>query len=127
MGGHSTTGRHRSKRPDARLTAKQRRAQKAKEEDAKAAADLRVVKIKKSERKERGFDKHSMKLKKPKMSPVQKKVKALERKLFEIGQLQEKQEAGEALDANQLAKLASKAEVEDDLAAWSAALQGPPK
>ena len=84
MGGHSTTGRHRSKRPDARLTAKQRRAQKAKEEDAKAAADLRVVKIKKSERKERGFDKHAMKLKKPKMSPVQKKVKALERKLFEI-------------------------------------------
>ena len=58
---------------------------------------------------------------------VQKKVKALERKLFEIGQLQQKKEAGEALDANQLAKLGSKAEVEDDLAAWSAALQGPPK
>ena len=111
----------------ARETAKQRRAQKAKEEDAKAAADLRVVKIKKSERKERGFDKHAMKLKKPKMSPVQKKVKALERKLFEIGQLEEKKEAGEALDANQLAKLASKAEVEDDLAAWSAALQGSRK
>ena len=56
MGGHSVTGRHRSKRPDARLPPKQRRSAKKKEEDKKLASDLRVVKIKKSERKERATD-----------------------------------------------------------------------
>ena len=117
MGGHSTTGKHRPKRGDFRLTAKQRYAQSKKWEDVKSAADLRVVKIKKSERKERVVNASAMPLKKPKLTPVQKKVKALERKLVDIGKLRERKEAGEELDENQLAKLASEDSVKDDLAA----------
>ena len=117
MGGHSTTGKHRPKRGDFRLTAKQRYAQSKKWEDLKSASDLRVVKIKKSERKERVVDGAAMRLKKPKLTPVQKKVKALERKLVDIGKLRERKEAGEELDENQLAKLASENSVKDDLAA----------
>ena len=117
MGGHSTTGKHRPKRGDSRLTAKQRYAQSKKWEDVKSAADLRVVKIKKSERKERVVNASAMPLKKPKLTPVQKKVKALERKLVDIGKLRERKEAGEELDENQLAKLASEDSVKDDLAA----------
>ena len=117
MGGHSTTGKHRPKRGDFRLTAKQRYAQSKKWEDAKAAADLRVVKIKKSQRKERVVDASAMRLKKPKLTPVQKKVKALEKKLVDIGKLRERKEAGEELDENQLTKLASEEDVKEDLAA----------
>jgi hypothetical protein len=117
MGGHSTTGKHRPKRGDFRLTAKQRYAQSKKWEDAKAASDLRVVKIKKSQRKERVVDASAMRLKKPKLTPVQKKVKALEKKLVDIGKLRERKEAGEELDENQLTKLASEEDVKEDLAA----------
>ena len=106
--------RTRSKR---RLTAKQRYAQSKKWEDVKTAADLRVVKIKKSQRKERVVDASAMRLKKPKLTPVQKKVKALEKKLVDIAKLRERKEAGEELDENQLVKLASEEEVKDDLAA----------
>ena len=59
----------------------------------------------------------AMPLKKPKLTPVQKKVKALERKLVDISKLRERKEAGEELDENQLAKLASEDSVKDDLAA----------
>lgn len=117
MGGHSTTGKHRPKRGDARMTAKQRYAQSKKWEDAKQAADLRVVKIKKSERKERVVDKDATRLRKPKLAPVQKKVKALEKKLADIEKLKARQESGEELDGNQVAKIASEEDVKDDLAA----------
>ena len=121
------TGRHRSKRPDARLTPKQRYAAKRKEEDRKSAGDLRVVKIKKSERKGRDIDKSAMRLAKPKLNNVEKKVKALEKKLAQIAKLRERQESGEKLDENQLKKLASAPEVADDLVAWSAAAQSMAK
>jgi uncharacterized protein with WD repeat len=67
-----------------------------------------------------------MPLKKQKLTNVQKKVKALEKKLSEISQLRARHEAGETLDEKQLLKLASEEDVRDDLSAWSEAA-GPNK
>jgi uncharacterized protein with WD repeat len=122
MGGHSVTGKFRSKRADARLPPKQRRAAARRDEERKTAAHLRVVKIKKSERKARTVDASAMRLAKPKLSNVEKKVKALRKKLVQIAALRERQEAGDQMDANQLQKLASEASVREDLEAWAAAL-----
>jgi len=67
----------------------------------------------------------AMRLAKPKLSNVEKKAKALSKKLQQIATLKARQVAGETMDSNQLEKIASEEDVRDDLKAWEDACSTP--
>lgn len=54
------------------------------------------------------------------VSECEKKVKALNKRLRQIDELVEKQKGGAALNADQLAKVASRGEIEDEIKKWEA-------
>ncbi len=103
---HSITTKHRSKRIDGRPMAENRKADRKKMAAAALASDFRVVKKRKSEQAEREVDTNE-ELRESNSEKVAKKIKALNKKLKAIEVLRERQNSGEKLDDNQLAKVES--------------------
>ena len=99
---HSTTGKHRSKRPDTRPNAKKRKKERKAAYEAAEAKDIISTRIPKSQQKERPVtgilrpDSNQIKM---------KRVKFLQKLLRQIENLKERQESGEVLDEAQRIKL----------------------
>ena len=99
---HSTTGKHRSKRPDARPNAKKRKKERKAAYEAAEAKDIISTRIPKSQQKERPVtgilrpDSNQIKM---------KRVKFLQKLLRQIESLKERQEGGEVLDEAQRKKV----------------------
>ena len=85
------------------------------------AQDLKVTKKKKSDQAERQVQRGGMKSEQTPESRVEKKVKALNKKLTQIEDLRNKQKAGEELDPQQIKKIES---LGDTLAELGAFLSG---
>eukprot|EP00242_Pyramimonas_sp_CCMP2087_P005521 CAMPEP_0198208140 /NCGR_PEP_ID=MMETSP1445-20131203/11537_1 /TAXON_ID=36898 /ORGANISM="Pyramimonas sp., Strain CCMP2087" /LENGTH=157 /DNA_ID=CAMNT_0043881425 /DNA_START=97 /DNA_END=570 /DNA_ORIENTATION=+ len=129
MGENSTTGKHRTKRPDFRANAKKRKQEADKAQEKKEGvtyASVRKAKLAKIEATgvqpgERKFDNQSMKMKKYRES--EKLVRALTKKLRHIDELIKKKESGAVMDEQQLDKIDKRDEVLLELEGS----QGPPK
>ena len=99
---HSTTGKHRSKRPDTRPNAKKRKKERRAAYEAAEAKDIISTRIPKSQQKERPvtgqlrLDSNQIKM---------KRAKFLQKLLRQIENLKERQEGGEVLDEAQRKKV----------------------
>lgn len=100
---HSTTKKHRPKRPDIRPNGKRRKKERLALVDKLEAKDLIRTRIPRSERKERVV---TGDLRKPRKSPEDGRIRSLHKLLRQIQQLGERESAGEVLNASQLKKLA---------------------
>lgn len=99
---HTTTKNKRTKRLDTRPNSKFRQKQFKKFDKLNKIEDLRVTSINSKSRKER------VAVNLPKqISNEEKRIRSLRKKLNSIVELQEKQDGGEKLDAQQLEKLTS--------------------
>jgi len=99
---HSTTGKHRSKRPDSRPNAKKRKQEHKAAYEAAEAKDIISTRIPKSQQKERPV---TGALRQEPSQLKMKRAKFLQKLLRQIESLQERKEGGEKLDEAQMRKL----------------------
>ena len=52
-------------------------------------------------------------------NPVEKKLRSLKKRMSSIDELMVRQQAGDALNADQLSKIAARVEVEQEMARWA--------
>jgi len=102
---HSTTKRHRPKRPDDRPNGKSRNKARLAAVEKMEAKDLIRTRIPKALHKERQVTGVLRLPRKKKTATIENKVRSLQKLLRQIEQLAEKRKAGEVLDAAQLEKL----------------------
>jgi len=100
---HSTTKKHRPKRPDIRPNGKRRNKERLASVDKMEAKDLITTRTPRSERKERAV---TGELRKPRKSTDDVRIRSLHKLLRQIQQLGERESAGDELNAPQLKKLA---------------------
>ena len=113
---HTCTKNYRPKRLDNRPSAKARKETNKHAADALTAAELKVTK--KRKRDEREVQRGEMKKVETAESRIEKKVKALNKKLTQIEDLRRRQKAGEELDPQQLKKVESLGDTLEELDAF---------
>ena len=115
---HTTTKNRRSKRIDTRPNAKFRQKEFKKYDKLNKIEDLRVTRINSKNRKERVAVTLAKQL-----SDDEKRLRALLKKLNSIVELQEKEENGTVLDAQQQEKLKARESVVAEISALAAKLK----
>jgi hypothetical protein len=110
---HSTTKKHRPKRPDARPNGKRRNKERLKVVEKMEAKDLITTRIPKAEHKERPVT--GVLRGQARIPAEESRVRALQKVLRQIQALAEKQSEGAKLDPAQLAKLGRFDAVIDEL------------
>ena len=113
---HTCTKNYRPKRLDNRPSAKARKETNKHAAHALTAAELKVTK--KRKRDEREVQRGEMKKVETAESRIEKKVKALNKKLTQIEDLRRRQKAGEELDPQQLKKVESLGDTLEELDAF---------
>mmetsp|Transcript_2251 Transcript_2251/g.2498 ORF Transcript_2251/g.2498 Transcript_2251/m.2498 type:complete len:125 (+) Transcript_2251:2-376(+) len=116
-GGTTVTNKLRTKRPDLRPNARQRKKDVKAKYNAPSTVPTYASKKLTTIKKERKFDNQGMKLNKGDDSV--KKVKALSKKLKQLDELLERQNEGQRLDEQQLAKLETREELIEQLQAFA--------